>query len=83
MFNPGLYFYTIDLTKTKVLLNLGLESFLIRAIMSINIILLGIKVIESELELKSKIRIFIPYFRIEQLFNHTNKRCNDMIIFVT
>ena len=29
MFNPGLYFQTLDLTKTKVLLNLGLESFVI------------------------------------------------------
>ena len=32
MFNPGLYFQTLDLTKTKVLLNLGLECFVIRAI---------------------------------------------------
>ena len=31
MFNPGLYFQTLDLTKSKVLLNLGLESFVIRA----------------------------------------------------
>ena len=34
MFNPGLYFLTLDLTKTKVLLNLGLESFVIQAIES-------------------------------------------------
>ena len=34
MFNPGPYFLTLDLTKTKVLLNLGLTSFVIRAIMS-------------------------------------------------
>ena len=31
MVNLGLYFQTLDLTKTQVLLNLGLESFLIRA----------------------------------------------------
>ena len=31
MFNPGLYFQTLDLTKTKVLLNIGLESFVFRA----------------------------------------------------
>ena len=31
MFNQGLYFQTLDLTKTKkVLLNLGLECFVIR-----------------------------------------------------
>ena len=30
MFNPGLYFQTLDLTKT-VLLKLGLEIFVIRA----------------------------------------------------
>ena len=32
MFNPGLYFKTLDLTKTKVLLNLGLESSVIWAV---------------------------------------------------
>ena len=31
MFNPSLYFQTLDLTKTKVLLNMGLESFVIWA----------------------------------------------------
>ena len=31
MFNPGLYFKTLDLTKTKVLLNLGLKSFVVLA----------------------------------------------------
>jgi hypothetical protein len=35
MSNLGLYFSTLDLTKTKVLLNLGLESFEIQAIMSV------------------------------------------------
>ena len=34
MFNPGLYFLTLDLFKTKVLLNLGLENFVIPACMS-------------------------------------------------
>ena len=33
-FNLGLYFLTLDLTKTKVLLILGLKSFVIRAIVS-------------------------------------------------
>ena len=31
MFKLDLYFETLDLTKTKVLLNLGLESFVIQA----------------------------------------------------
>ena len=31
MFNLGLYYETLDLTKTKGLLNLGLKSFVIRA----------------------------------------------------
>ena len=31
MFNPGLYFWNLDLTKTKVLLKPGLESYVIRA----------------------------------------------------
>ena len=34
MFNLGLYIQTLDLTKTKVLLNLGLKSFVIRAFLS-------------------------------------------------
>ena len=34
MFNQGLYFQTLDLTKTKVLLNLGLEISVIQAIES-------------------------------------------------
>ena len=32
MFNLGLHFETLDLTKAKVLLNLGLKSFVIQAI---------------------------------------------------
>ena len=31
MYNLGLYFLNLDLTKTKVFLNLGLKSFVIRA----------------------------------------------------
>ena len=31
MFNPGLYFETLELTKTQVSINLGLESSMIRA----------------------------------------------------
>ena len=31
MFNLGLYFQTLDSIKTKVLLNLGLKGFVIRA----------------------------------------------------
>ena len=31
MFNLGLYFWNLGLTKTKVFLNLGLKSFVIRA----------------------------------------------------
>ena len=30
--DPGLYFLTLDLTKIKVLLNLGLQSFVIEAL---------------------------------------------------
>ena len=36
MFNPVLYFDTLDLTKTKVLLKLGLESFVIQTKVSEN-----------------------------------------------
>ena len=32
MFNPCFYFLSLDLTNTKVLLNLALESFVIRAL---------------------------------------------------
>ena len=32
MFNLGLYFKTLDLTKTRVLLNLCLKIFVIRAL---------------------------------------------------
>ena len=42
MFNQGVYFLTLDLTKTKVLLNMGLESFVIRTIFLIeNLVLIG------------------------------------------
>jgi hypothetical protein len=34
MFNLGLYFKTLDLTKAKVLLNLGLKSFMVWAFMA-------------------------------------------------
>ena len=32
MFDPGPYFLTLDLTKTRLLLNLGLERFVIQTI---------------------------------------------------
>ena len=32
MFNQGLYFQTLDLTRTKVLLNLRAKSFVIQSI---------------------------------------------------
>ena len=42
MFNQGVYFLTLDLTKTKVLLNLGLESFVMRTIfLNENLVLVG------------------------------------------
>ena len=44
MFNPGLYFKTLDSTKTRVLLNLGLESFVIRAYMNVYLIVLARKI---------------------------------------
>ena len=35
MFNPGLYFEPLDLTKTQVLLKLDLESYVVQAIETI------------------------------------------------